>query len=565
MLDARARMVRLELGDQTAATKLAPVTAVYDGSGLVEMRQGDQVVSYERDAAGRAIALEAADGERLEYDYDAADRLTARRYPGGRTYGYGYDADGVLTSRTLPSGKSHVFTPTGWKQYISAWTPPGGAGAYGSRARRRRGRAVGELPERGGADRHVRRERAHARSRPAGRRRGASATRVARTASRPTSRPPRPAGASQGLTAETDGMQLTTLTATGLAPAVTTFARSATTLDVTSVDLDVPGADPPALALSRDADGVPTGFGGFTYERNGPDRTLSAITDGTGRTEETIDEVADLTTRVLKVGGAERYRLELGTDDTGRIISRREVTAGGDHTYTYEHDEMGALEEVRRDGVLTEAYEYDLDGDRTQRTLAAGAARGGDLRRRRQAGVARRRPLHLRRRRLPGHSRRRHLRLRPQRRPAVGHRRRHHRRVRLRRDRPPGRPPAGRAAHAVHLRRPRHAVADLRRAGPGRHARPLPVRAAGQPPRHPAREPEALRGHGPGRLAARGRERRRGRGQAPLLRRVRRRDRSRPGVLPADRVRRRAARPGDEARPLRPARLRAGVRALHLP
>ena len=29
----------------------------------------------------------------------------------------------------------------------------------------------------------------------------------------------------------------------------------------------------------------------------------------------------------------------------------------------------------------------------------------------------------------------------------------------------------------------------------------------GQPPRHPAREPEALRGHGPGRLAARGRER----------------------------------------------------------
>ena len=37
----------------------------------------------------------------------------------------------------------------------------------------------------------------------------------------------------------------------------------------------------------------------------------------------------------------------------------------------------------------------------------------------------------------------------------------------------------------------------------------------------------------------------------------------RPRVLPADRVRRRAARPGDEACPLRPTRLRAGVRPLH--
>ena len=95
MLDERARMVRLELGDQAAATKFAPVTAVYDGSGLAELRQGNQVTHYERDAAGRPRAVVAADGARVEYDYDAADRLTSARYPGGRTYGYGYDADGV--------------------------------------------------------------------------------------------------------------------------------------------------------------------------------------------------------------------------------------------------------------------------------------------------------------------------------------------------------------------------------------------------------------------------------------------------------------------------------------
>ena len=65
------------------------------------------------------------------------------------------------------------------------------------------------------------------------------------------------------------------------------------------------------------------------YERNGPDKSLSAITDGTGRTEETVDAVADLKTRRLTVGGAEKYRLELTTDATGRITGRREVDRGG--------------------------------------------------------------------------------------------------------------------------------------------------------------------------------------------------------------------------------------------
>ena len=82
------------------------------------------------------------------------------------------------------------------------------------------------------------------------------------------------------------------------------------------------------------------------------------------------------------------------------------MTADGDHTYTYAHDAVGALEEVRRDGVLTEAYAYDLDGDRTQRTLAASAPEaatydaGGKLDSR--GGVE----LHVRRRRLPRHARR---------------------------------------------------------------------------------------------------------------------------------------------------------------
>ena len=160
VLDARARLVRVELGNQALATKLDPITVAYDATGVSEVRQGSQVTRYEHDAAGRLTAIVAADGQRLEYVYDAADRLTERRYPGGRTYRYGYDADGELTSRRLPSTRTHAFTPTGFMDQISAWTPPGGAGAYTAARRRRRARHVGHDTDRRAAHGERRRRRA---------------------------------------------------------------------------------------------------------------------------------------------------------------------------------------------------------------------------------------------------------------------------------------------------------------------------------------------------------------------------------------------------------------------
>ncbi len=138
-----------------------------------------------------------------------------------------------------------------------------------------------------------------------------------------------PSSAVQSLEVAFDGMRVTKLTAGGLAPAETTWDYGAN-LRLTSSRL-VSGADDVTLAYTRDADGLPTAVGPFTHERNGPDHSLSAITDGTGRTEEDVDDVADLDTRRLTVGGAEKYRLELTTDATGRVTGRREVDPeGGD-------------------------------------------------------------------------------------------------------------------------------------------------------------------------------------------------------------------------------------------
>ena len=120
-------------------------------------------------------------------------------------------------------------------------------------------------------------------------------------------------------------------------------------------------------------------------------------------------------------------------DATGRVTGRREVDPeGGDHTYAYTHNAMGELTEVRRDGALVESYAYDLDGDRTSQGATYDAA--GRLTSRN--GIE----LHVRQRRLPRRARRRLVHLRPQRRAALGHGRRHHGLLRLRRHGAHGRP-----------------------------------------------------------------------------------------------------------------------------
>ena len=187
-----------------------------------------------------------------------------------------------------PVHASHVRAD-GLEQYISAWTPPGGAGAYAAAldADERASRSP-TRPGRCARSRPMRRARAGAPSPPRPHR---LATRRARTGSRPTSRPPPRRGEVQGLErGDSTACSVTKLTATGLAPAVTTFAHGAN-LRVTS-DLDVPGADHrrsrsrATRTASRPGSGTShTSATGLTA-RVGDHRRH-------GRTEETIDEVAD--------------------------------------------------------------------------------------------------------------------------------------------------------------------------------------------------------------------------------------------------------------------------------
>ncbi len=82
-----------------------------------------------------------------------------------------------------------------------------------------------------------------------------------------------------------------------------------------------------------------------------------------------------LATRTHTVADREIYRMALGYDAMGRIISRVESVAGTAHTYGYTYDDDGQLLEVTRDGLLVERYRYDANGNRVSSQVEGGTER----------------------------------------------------------------------------------------------------------------------------------------------------------------------------------------------
>jgi RHS repeat-associated protein len=64
-------------------------------------------------------------------------------------------------------------------------------------------------------------------------------------------------------------------------------------------------------------------------------------------------------------------------DDLGRIIQKVEFMEGASQTITYSYDAAGRLTEVKTNGVVTEAYGYDANGNRLTATVAGLTVSGG--------------------------------------------------------------------------------------------------------------------------------------------------------------------------------------------
>ncbi|MHB8859985.1 MAG: NHL domain-containing protein [Thermoleophilia bacterium] len=319
--DEKGRRVRTTVGGRTTAI-------FYDASSNIDhvTTPDNRTVRFTYDLLGRIKSETLPDNAAIKYDYDNNGNMTiltnprtigyifahngvdlrkAMTMPASGSYSYAYDKDRRLSSLLFPSGRQ--ITNTYANGLLSATTTPEGTTGYSYNCSSFLQEAI----------------------------KGA-----------------------EKLTYAYDGSLLETDTRTGLLNQVIGYTYNN---DFRIASISYAGR---SQSLSYDNDGLLTGVGSFTIARNAQNGLPESITDGTLSIAHTISGYGEMDGVSYALGGGNRYSYSLTRDLADRIVQKGEGIAGVSNTYDYAYDENGRLTEVRKDGVLTESYAYDANGNR---------------------------------------------------------------------------------------------------------------------------------------------------------------------------------------------------------
>ena len=329
------------------------------------MQQGVLAITSTYDALKRVAARTDALGSMTQYGYDMANRVTTLTLPSGYLYNFTYDASGNRTSVIMPGGATHVFSYTASND-DAGYNPPGPdelsktydlEGALTERLLPD-GRAVSmSYSTDGRLDTETYDEASVAFDY------GTSSNLLDALVRNPIG-----VGSPQTTTLLYAGSLLTRTDSIGAATSQYRYTYD-NNLFITKISL-LSGSDAITTSLTRDHEGLVTGYGPFTIVRDGPVGAQSAIGDGTLNLTLAYDALAQRTQRNLMVNGQAIYRSQLNHDKAGNLTQNIETMSGISHTLTYKYDADRQLLQVRRDGVLIESYGYDFHGNRTSVQLA---------------------------------------------------------------------------------------------------------------------------------------------------------------------------------------------------
>lgn len=308
----------------------------------------------------RFVVVDQAVAHETSWDYDDADRIDHTYLPGGAEIGFDYDPSGNMTLLTMPSGADHQlgYTPPGNADYqwgydldrdLEIHTLPGGRTLAVSHETQE-GRLLGLDYDEAEVSLSY-----------------ADAT----TRCSDITRTPIIGGDPQTIGLLWDGPLITEIAYSG--PTEGTFGYTYDdNFELTEIAL-TSGVDSITIPVQHDDDGLTTQIGPFTFSRNGPVGLMDGIDDGVLDVDIEYDYLGREVTRAHLVAGFEVYRIELEFDASGRISRKTETVDGTERVRDYTYDDDGQLFEVLLDGVLSEAYTYDDNGNRDS-TLAVTAS-----------------------------------------------------------------------------------------------------------------------------------------------------------------------------------------------
>ncbi|MCI0689895.1 MAG: hypothetical protein L0Y54_22050, partial [Sporichthyaceae bacterium] len=343
---------------------LDSVTYRYDSRGrLDQVKTGGRVATYTYDVKGRLHTSTDPLGRTDSLFYDDADRLTRQVLWGGRVVQFTYDSAGNLTSVTPPGRPAHTFRHTA-VDLDSVYGPPSlGAGTWATEYRYNLDRQLTELRRPDGVNLGFGYEAASGRPNAITFDRGTLGMSYSATTGQLTSLTA-PSGIAQSFTY--DGMLPKTVTWTG---PVAGSVGVGYTADFRVTSQTVNGAN--SIAFGYDRDGLLTTAGGIGLKRASQTGVLER--DSVGPTSAQVlgvwgydpkGALASYTASYTGSGGGTMFQTSYVRDSLSRITELTETIQGVTQVQAFTYDSAGRLETVRRNGILTATYRYDLNGNR---------------------------------------------------------------------------------------------------------------------------------------------------------------------------------------------------------
>ncbi|EDN71249.1 Rhs family protein [Beggiatoa sp. PS] len=348
--DERGRIKSVNVG---AGVDLRTASLDYDARGNIAKvtdALGRQV-SFEYDVVGRVTKQTLTDGRQILYSYDASGNVTTITPPGRPAHGFAYNGEDLQTQYTPPSAglatpqTQYVYNLD--KQLTKIVRPDGQSIDFAYDATKGRLNALNT-----------------------------------------------PIGSYSYAYNDTSG-QLTTVTAPdgnslsyqydGSLPLSVTWGGTIQGNLAVSYDNDfrvtstrINGDN--AVNYEYDADSLLVKAGDLWLVRDSENGLLKGTQLG-GKdgivTQRAYNPFGELASDTASYSGNVRYNNQYTRDKLGRITQKVETLEGVTTTYAYDYDQAGRLITVTQNGVVTEQYSYDANGNRlTANTATHGTVNG---------------------------------------------------------------------------------------------------------------------------------------------------------------------------------------------
>lgn len=337
------------------------VNHLYDTRGRLKSSTiGDRTTIYTYDDAfikGNIASIIDAENRETSFEYDLLGRLTKMTYPDGRIVEQAFDGNGNLTSFT-PSGQpAHVFNYNSVNKK-NRYTPPDVAsvGTPATTYDYDRDRKLTRITRPDNQELifnyKVNTDQLTDLVIPTGSFRfGYDSSQELTSITAPND---------EGLSFTLDG---TLQTKTVWSGSVTGDVELVFNNQFQIAEQKVNGAN--SVSLGYDNDYLLTSIGMLSIDRDAISGLISGSTLSNLTTSQSYSGFTEISNYNALYNSTTLYNVDYTQDKLGRIVQQIEAIEGVSRTLSYAYDLAGRLVQVKIDGVETESYGYDNNGNRT--------------------------------------------------------------------------------------------------------------------------------------------------------------------------------------------------------